>query len=110
VGSLVSVDEAVEELQDLETGVVFPALPAVVAIPIAYDSLFRDFEKGGVVRQKPSVAMSIQITQIGLYDTENLDHIFSNKLHDKGRNPVVMTADDPCQMFFANEATVMPCQ
>ena len=41
---------------------------------------------------------------------EDFDHIFANKLNDKGRNPLVMGAENSCKMSFANETVVMSCQ
>jgi len=41
---------------------------------------------------------------------EDFDHIFADKLNDKGRNPFVMGTENTCEMSFANETVVMSCQ
>ena len=43
-----------------------------------------------------------------LNKSEYLDHVFSDKLNNKRRDPFVMAADDPQQMLFTNKSVAVP--
>jgi hypothetical protein len=82
-----------EKTHRSEPRIIFlaPGKP-VIAIPIADYTLLGKSKELGIGVQELHIQRLVQVPQILLCDTEDLDHVFTQKLDHEGRNPWVVGA------------------
>jgi hypothetical protein len=51
--------------------------------------------------------VGIEMMELPAHRPEDFDHVFTNKLNDKGRSPFVLRPENACEMSFATESVVI---
>jgi hypothetical protein len=99
-----------EEIQYAKAGILILLVNAVIAVPIAGNTLRCACKELRVRLKKVPVKRIVQRAEIGVDDADDFNTVFSEQLDNERRHPRISRADYLLQMLLADETVMMPRQ